>query len=183
MYAPTYDKEWAVLSVNFETEDNQIHFKDLYGSDIFRWTEQNGFYAPQMSIGALAVGGTKVTDYVIAQGTSGIWQYWKYNSGIAICYAQTSKTSANNFPTGSWGSVYSGEDLKFGDYPFSFIDSPICVCNAFGADSGYTGKYGWIALESPTNYTTTAPGVNLIRPTDDIIGHPKFRMFVIGRWK
>ena len=43
----------------------------------------------------IRVGGSgtlPVADYVVAQGTSGIWTYRKWNSGIAECWAKITQT-------------------------------------------------------------------------------------------
>lgn len=46
------------------------------------------------------------TDYVVEQGTSGIWTYRKWNSGISECWATKTVSSINVNTT--WGSVYYG---------------------------------------------------------------------------
>ena len=44
------------------------------------------------------------TDYVVANGTSGVWSYWKFNSGLCI---------AMGTPTVTWGTYTS---LTTGQY-------------------------------------------------------------------
>lgn len=45
------------------------------------------------------------TDYIVEHGTTGIWQYRKWNSGIAECWAAPSITIASS-AWKSWGSIY-----------------------------------------------------------------------------
>lgn len=70
---------------------------------------------------------TKVTDalkvdYIIEQGTSGIWTYRKWNSGVSECWAHFGTTSTNNgawvtnFPTGLFISTpYVVQTLWYGE--------------------------------------------------------------------
>lgn len=46
-------------------------------------------------------------DYVTEQGTSGIWTYRKWNSGISECWGTKTVTGINVSST--WGSVYFGQ--------------------------------------------------------------------------
>ena len=60
-------------------------------------------------------------DYVVEQGTSGIWTYRKWNSGIAECWGQTSVASRQYAANGGYYNVT--ENLPSG----LFIASPNIV--------------------------------------------------------
>ena len=45
-----------------------------------------------------------IADYVIETGTSGIWTYRKWNSGIAECWGTYTKTGPI---TSAWGNLYA----------------------------------------------------------------------------
>lgn len=56
-------------------------------------------------------------DYIIAQGTSGIWTYEKWNSGTYKCWTRQSFSVS----FGAWGNVYeSKSSLKY-SYPITFV--------------------------------------------------------------
>lgn len=61
-------------------------------------------------------------DYIVEQGTSGMWTYRKWNSGIAECWGQVTASvyyGTSGFLTGGY---YSGELTT--EYPFTFADTP-----------------------------------------------------------
>lgn len=63
-----------------------------------------------------------MSDYVIEQGTSGIWTYREWNSGMAECWATVSATmtiTGNNPFTAEGGYV-----LPAYDFPFTFVSAP-----------------------------------------------------------
>ena len=69
-------------------------------------------------------------DYIVEQGTSGIWTYRKWNSGIAECwgsvYAQKDCTSA-------WGSVYDSGTATSQPFPSGlFTSAPTLTLTAMG---------------------------------------------------
>lgn len=69
-------------------------------------------------------GTSPVVDYVVEQGTSGIWTYRKWNSGIAECFGglNTSPTSSN-----SEGSLYF--NIVGVAYPTGlFLEKPYATC-------------------------------------------------------
>ena len=106
------------------------------------------------SIKALSV------DYIVEQGTSGIWTYRKWNSGIAECWGTKTLTFSI---TSSWGNAYDGYGLKEGiSYPTGlFIENPTLVIGANNSESGFMFKH-W----SGTNGSSTkTPSIMGARPT------------------
>lgn len=99
------------------------------------------------------VGGEAVADFVVEQGTSGIWSYRKWASGKAECWGRASIDAAINIP---WGNLYIArvEGISF---PFTFSDTPICVY------AGTGGTTLMIANNGNATPSATQPIV-LIRP-------------------
>ncbi|MBQ1759545.1 MAG: hypothetical protein IIZ94_07675 [Prevotella sp.] len=94
------------------------------------------------------------TDYIVEQGSSGIWTYRKWNSGVAECWGY----KLTNGTFSSWGSVYS-HDVPPEDFPTGlFTSMPVCV-----SDSSCTSQNSVCGPNA--NYTTKdhAPGITLLR--------------------
>lgn len=110
------------------------------------------------------LGISDITDYPVAQGTSGIWRYIKFNSGIAMCWATSGNVSSAFSST--WGSLYVHDNLfPQQTYPFSFTDYPRVFASPFGLNGNVytTGDY-WIysgTLGSPS----ISPAFSAARPT------------------
>ena len=80
-------------------------------------------------------------DYVVEQGTSGIWNYRKWNSGRAECWATMEiRGKACNTAVGSW---YRTAELQFSAYPFTFSETP--NVNMFFETGSGTGGLVWTA--------------------------------------
>lgn len=79
-------------------------------------------------------GTSPVADYVVAQGTSGIWTYRKWNSGISECWNTSTLTTTGTF----WADIMGGHGF-YVSYNFPsglFISSPVTSGN------GRTGSGG-----------------------------------------
>ena len=116
-----------------------------------------------------------IADYVVEQGTSGIWTYRKWNSGIAECWGNTTYTQSSNF--GAWGNNYISSEISPKAYPFTFIENP----NEIIYVSSPSGS-GW---SLPYNGTTSASGaVQITRPASggsNVIWQIRYE--VKGLWK
>ena len=71
--------------------------------------------------GNVRVNGSPLADFVIQQGTSGIWTYRKWKSGIAECWCQYSFTAAI---TTAWGVLYESSAVTLPSFPFTFSQIP-----------------------------------------------------------
>ena len=115
------------------------------------------------------------SDYVIDQGTDGIWTYRKWNSGIAECWASKSFTSGS---WNAWGGGFdSANQWSFGTYPTGlFITTPVIQvsCGGFSASLVEYGSYG-------TN--TTAPSGWLFRGASGSSMTGVVGCQAIGKWK
>lgn len=65
---------------------------------------------------------TPRADYIVEQGTSGIWTYRKWNSGIAECWGTYSGAFDVNIASVDYGGYRSG--LLTWAFPFSFTATP-----------------------------------------------------------
>lgn len=79
---------------------------------------------------ASAIANLGITDYIVAEGDSGIWHYRKWNSGKAECIGTTTLTSPVQR---SWGSIYISGNSSGGqyspsvNYPFEFVEVPTVI--------------------------------------------------------
>lgn len=86
--------------------------------------------------GDMRVNGSPLADFVTAQGTSGIWTYRKWKSGIAECWGRKSVSTAI---ANTWGNLYTSGALSALNvsFPFTFASVPTITanltCNGTGA--------------------------------------------------
>lgn len=91
------------------------------------------------------LGITEPDDYVIEEGTSGIWTYRKWASGVSECWGIYSYTVSS---WSSWGSMYYGTEAPAQNYPTGlFVAKPVEVAtfsfiggDALMAHMGNTGS-------------------------------------------
>ena len=133
--------------------------------------------------GFLYVAGNLITDFIISNGVSGNWHYWKWYSGLAICIHNSINCGGDgNYYGSAWGSIYSSNDYVFSAYPFTFAGVPSVFASRTSADnSTYNGYQTFIALSGGTQ--TTPPTASINRGTAVTIGHPKLSLVAIGRWR
>ena len=101
-------------------------------------------------------------DYVIEEGTSGIWRYRKWESGLAECWGNSSQTiDINNMWDAAGNLVYgTGEPVL---YPFTFTEVPSCMIT----QQNYDGLVILAIRASGTTTQTPTPGLVKIAPTND----------------
>ena len=101
-------------------------------------------------------------DYVIEEGTSGIWRYRKWESGLAECWGNSSQTiDINNVWDAAGNLVYgTGEPVL---YPFTFTEVPSCMIT----QQNYDGLVILAIRASGTTTQTPTPGLVKIAPTND----------------
>ena len=118
-------------------------------------------------------------DYVVAQGTSGIWTYRKWNSGLAECWGVYTMNSA---ATKAWGTLYYSDTLAPRiNYPFTFTSRPQESVFLHGSSVA-----GWIYAEAGgigLNTTTQTGQYGFVRPTTIASSEVKYEYTVVGRWK
>jgi hypothetical protein len=115
-------------------------------------------------------------DAMTDSGTSGIWTYRKYASGLAVCWGSTDAVNIAQSDFTAWGSWYSGTITSGEAFPFKFVAPPHMlreVSNPWGSGLGnYT---------SPTAANTGK--VALIRPNAQAVSGVQVHFLAIGRWK
>lgn len=123
--------------------------------------------------------GSAVRDFVVEQGTSGIWTYRKWNSGIAECWGEYVEGDIKcNSP---WGVVYESKSIGAIPYPFTFsaVPAELITGASINAGSAYMIEYG----SAVPNTTTTSGSVYLVRPSNSDIGIARLMFIVKGKWK
>ena len=125
--------------------------------------------------GNMRLDGQPVADFVVAKGTSGIWTYRKWHSGIAECWGKYSFTTAINV---AWGVLYESGAVSLPAFPFTFAEIPyISIVQdnssyAFFVERGNSGAWA----------TTSSPGkIYLSRPAAISSGNFKVSIYVIGK--
>ena len=92
----------------------------------------------------LDVTGGLLGDYVVEQGTDGIWTYRKWNSGIAECWGTN---TIYPITSRAYGSIYITNNRESAvDYPFTFVTIKSELCAPAG------GANVWFMAE-PTGHT------------------------------
>ena len=120
--------------------------------------------------------GSIVNDFVVEQGTSGIWTYRKWNSGIAECWG--SKEHIVSFNT-VWGALYDSGDVFYENYPNGlFIEQPYCHI-------GYRSNGGAILgiEQGGSGSSIRTHDFWFVRPTTGTNMSIYAMFYVIGKWK
>lgn len=115
------------------------------------------------------------TDYIVEQGTDGIWTYRKWNSGVAECWGY--KLTSGTFS--AWGSGYS-HDIPPENFPTGlFTAMPYCFVTSSCTDANSVSS-------ANADYTTKdhAPGITVWRGTS-VSGSHNFASwyYAKGTWK
>lgn len=123
----------------------------------------------------IAVGQTQVvTDYVIEQGTSGIWTYRKWASGIAECWLTAGYTNSSALSLTSTGALYVSQSMTL-NYPTGlFATFPNVTADAQRAST-------WIVVTAATkaNYLD----YQVVRTVGTDTSAVAFSVQCKGRWK
>lgn len=101
-------------------------------------------------------------DKIVEEGTSGIWRYRKWESGLAECWGNSSQTiDIDNMWDAAGNLVYgTGEPVL---YPFTFTEVPSCMIT----QQNYDGLVILAIRASGTTTQTPTPGLVKIAPTND----------------
>ena len=111
-----------------------------------------------------------IADYVVEQGTDGIWTYRKWNSGIAECWGYWPATNAS-------GSIRALEIFL----PFAFASTEYNVGVSLGNNGGtVSGVFGDFDVSANRQHTTTNFIFSWIGSYSYAVG---FYFDVKGRWK
>ena len=117
-------------------------------------------------------------DIIIEKGTSGIWTYRKWKSGVAECWGKTERTLTIDQ---SWGSMYGTRTAQVVSENFPsglFVQTPNITVSA-AATSGYSG---FISSDKSASATSTG-SYSIARPTTASSVKYDFSFYAKGRWK
>lgn len=117
-------------------------------------------------------------DYVVEQGTDGIWTYRKWNSGIAECWGQ--ETSSTAIST-AWGAIYIGS-MPARAFPTGLFTKITTINKSIKCLSGYSA---WLITYTSGDYNTTDTGVTEIARPTSVTSQCSFNVsyHAIGSWK
>ena len=125
-----------------------------------------------------SVAGGTAADYVVEQGTSGIWTYRKWSSGIAECWG--TQSCGNIDVLEAWGSVYNSSGQKISFPSGLFTAAPEYCSITYGG--GATQAVLSIEILGPTSSSETQT-FYLTRAEAGTIYGAKVQVHAIGRWK
>lgn len=113
-----------------------------------------------------------IEDYIIEEGTDGIWTYRKWNSGIAECWGLATASSLTWVSYLSTGLYYTNPNWEI-DFPFAILNPRV---NANIVKTG--GNVGWVAN---ANYSSEKAFLSVVRNGNS--GETSVSITVKGRWK
>lgn len=115
---------------------------------------------------------TPNADYIVEQGTSGIWTYRKWASGVAECWGVY---NGDNESLTTATAPFASYWLKDIAYPFTFIEYPVVSTTAnIGTGYAIMGRnYDYKEQVRVLYYSSMGAGTTHIRAG----------FYVIGKWK
>lgn len=121
---------------------------------------------------------TVIADYIVEQGTDGIWTYRKWNSGISECWGSVDTSTSFAVWTAPiyYGSTYSADQT----YPTNlFIEKPILSVSMsmYGSDVWHSSLSN--ALPTMTSTGRYYP----LRVGSGSSGTFSTQFYAIGKWK
>lgn len=140
------------------------------GIPVFDWGEEDfNFNVP------VTITGNLLNDFVIEQGTDGIWIYRKWASGIAECWgvsdAITQTTSTD------WNVTTSNTPTPSIEYPFAFKNPPVVSPSVHIHDGNF-----WLVTYGAGS-TTHTPTYQIARGKSQTTITFKLGYYVFGQWK
>lgn len=125
------------------------------------------------------IGVVAPADYIVEKGTSGGWQYRKWNSGVAECWRDLSVSGkACSTAVGSW---YRTAPLSVGAYPFTFTAAPNLQMQ-FETFAG-TGGLVWSTGTAGSTPQTRPANIYIIRMASAASITGTVHYYAIGKWK
>lgn len=124
----------------------------------------------------MSIHNTRMTDFVVEQGTSGIWEYRKWYSGKAECWGRSRATV--DILT-AWEAIYYGTVDGVAFPSGLFTEAPMCQVTP---EYGGTMQIAWNAVGGEATSTST-PSMVFCRP--NIAEGISFDIlyYAIGKWK
>lgn len=123
-------------------------------------------------------------DNIESKGTTGVWTWRKWASGIAEMWAVFEAESLAIDE--AWGSLYFGTwmrnaiNVSARNYPFAFVETPTISATYMGGGSDAWLVSLFSAYDDPL---TKAPAYALARPNTATILAPRISYYVVGKYK
>lgn len=124
---------------------------------------------------------TKAVDMVIEQGTSGIYTYRKWSSGIYELWGRVAVSpTANNGGSIRGGTYYCEYVVNTAvnaniDFPFAFKETPFCMANMNDASTFITQSYIVASTTTMTRFLFARGNNDFYNTTVDV--------YLKGTWK
>lgn len=162
----------GALAIGWGGYSNEIGRTDLMGNEVYisakDGLELNG------GSGGITITNQPLADFVVSQGTQGVWNYRKWNSGRVDVYGYEDITNAPCTVTlGGW---YRTDLRQAPAYPFTIIGPNVTV-------SYNSSGYGALVWQTTGATDARPPDYYLIRPTTTTIVSGKVCWQISGRWK
>lgn len=122
-------------------------------------------------------GNINVSDYVIEQGTSGVWKYRKWNSGVSECWTTLEKSVGSCTQNPTTGLYVSATQFKQ-RYPtglFQSTDNAQCTLEK--------NKVSGILNTTACGNVYETPTVRVMAISDINNQNARINFYTIGRWK
>jgi hypothetical protein len=125
-------------------------------------------------------------DFVVDHGTTGVWTWRKWSSGIAEMWG-VFEPDVLDMSSPTWGALYtaswmgSTENKNGRKYPFAFVAEPFVNATPMCRNANF-----WIATDSGNDTGTRlthAPAYQCVRASDATLRNPKISYYVVGKWK
>lgn len=123
----------------------------------------------------MKIQGSPMADYVVEQGTSGIWIYRKWASGIAECWGVTDAITQTT--STDWNVMTSNTATPSISYPFTFKNSPVVSPSVHIHDGNF-----WLVTYGAGS-TTKTPTYQIARGKSSTTITFKLGFHVFGQWK
>ena len=160
----------GAVTIQFQNNTGSLGFIGMTGEELNtplrRWTSDGA-----TAYTVLDTGFTK--DHVVEQGTSGIWTYRKWNSGLAECFGSHPVTSMA--VSTAWGALYCSARITMPSFPFTFKAVP-------QVNLSWNGTYTAL-IDGALGVTTTACGYTFILRADSSTLSGSVAIQAIGKWK
>ena len=124
--------------------------------------------------------GVPQADFVVEQGTSGIWTYRKWNSGISECWGEGELTVGG---WNVWGSLFESDTTYQASYPSGlFVSVPMAYAAVSRTlESSNIGTCGLEVFSGASR--TQTPTYYALRPGQGVKGTIYLSLMARGRWK
>jgi len=158
-----YRNSYTVEAYSIDKTYNAIYTDPITvkATPVFDWSAED--FAVNVP---MAIQGQPVADFVIEEGTNGIWRYRIWNSGLAECWGIYTASGVNAAATNYNGFYYSSSISV--DFPFTFAGTPVVQVNGgssshmnFVRTFGHNAERALFVVVGLANVTNTSITVDI----------------------